>query len=278
MAPNCRSIAASQVCPYRAGVCTNWSRLAPKVKAAVTASTDSVVPARALRTGTAARPAPGSSAKRAPVVTVTGAPALASDSASREWRPGRDGALPGPAIRADARRQAGHAAHTSSSTTIATAPVASTVPATLMPGSGSARLAIPIGISGDAATATATAATAPVAPAVPTSTRPAAVSWALVIPSAARVGWSAAAAASWRTAACPMISSIVTASTSAKSASEIASGRIARSTVAAWAPSSATKVWLPVRGNRRASDCACRPNAPAVVPDRSLTYAPSKAR
>ena len=241
------------------------------MKAAVTASTDSVVPARALRTGTAARPAPGSSAKRAPVVTVTGAPALASDAASRERLPARHGALPGPAARADARRQAGHAVHASSSTTMATAPAVSTVPATLTPGSGSARRASPIGISGDAATATATAATAPTAPATPTSTRPAAVSWALVIPSAARVGWSAAAAASWRTAACPTISSIVTARTSAKSASEIASGRIACSTVAAWVPSSATMIWPPVRGNRRASDCAWRPNPAAVVPGRSLT-------
>ena len=275
-APNCRSIAASQACPYRAGVCTSWSRLAPKVKAAVTASTDSVAPARTLRTGTAPRPAPGSSAKRAPVVTVTGAPALASDPASREWPPGRDGASPGPAARADARCQAGHAVQASSTTTIATAPVASTIPATLMPGSGSARRASPIGISGDAATATATAATAPAAPAVPTSTRPAAVSWALVIPSAASVGMAAAAAPSWRTAACPTISSVVTARTSAKSASAIASGRIARCTVAAWVPSSATKIWPPVPGNRRASACAWRAEPGGVVPGRRRTDAPSK--
>ena len=49
----------------------------------------------------------------------------------------------GPAARADARRQAGHAVHASSTTTMATAPAVSTVAATLTPGSGSARRADP---------------------------------------------------------------------------------------------------------------------------------------
>ena len=75
---NCKSIAASQLCPYRRGVRTRCTRFAPKVNAAATASTDSAVPARALRTGMAVRPRPGSSARRTPVTAVTGAPAPAS--------------------------------------------------------------------------------------------------------------------------------------------------------------------------------------------------------
>ena len=58
-----------------------------------------------------------------------------------------------------------------------TAPAASTAASTLTPGSGSARRAVPIGISGDAATARPAAATAPAAAATPTCSRPAAISW-----------------------------------------------------------------------------------------------------
>ncbi len=71
---NCWSIMASQRCPYRTGVWTRRSRFAPNVKAAVTAATDSAVPARAVRTGIAVCPRRGSSAIRTPAAAVTGAP------------------------------------------------------------------------------------------------------------------------------------------------------------------------------------------------------------
>ena len=61
--------------------------------AAVTASTDSAVPARAARTGTAVRPRPGSSASRTPAAAVTGTPAPASHAVSRGQRPGAAGVL-----------------------------------------------------------------------------------------------------------------------------------------------------------------------------------------
>jgi hypothetical protein len=126
---------------------------------------------------------------------------------------------------------------------------------TLTPGSGSARRAGPIGISGDAATAVATAMTAAAA-AAPTSASPAAVSWARVMPSAASVGLSDEAASSRRVATCPPTKTVVIASTSAKSARAIAWGRIDRSMAAACVLSSAIKSGLPVPGNLRASACA----------------------
>ena len=98
--PNCISTAASQVCPYRRGVCTRWSRLAPKVNAAVTASTDKLrrpvrcVPARRFVPGQArvrgALPWPPSLARRHPPATrrpSTGQPAL--PPLSRRGRPTR---------------------------------------------------------------------------------------------------------------------------------------------------------------------------------------------
>jgi len=54
----------------------------------------------------------------------------------------------------DARRQADHAARATSSPKAAIAPTTSTGISALMPGSGSATRAVPIGVSGDMATAT----------------------------------------------------------------------------------------------------------------------------
>jgi hypothetical protein len=196
------------------------------VNAAVTASTDSAVPIRAARTGTAVRPRPGSSASRTPVVAVSGAPAPASDAVKRDRRPGPASAL-FPRVPIDARRHAGHTAHATSSTTMAAAPAASTVPSALMPGSGSASRAAPIGISGDAAIATPAAIVAPAAAATPTSISPAAVSCARVMPSTASVGLISEPVVSNLEVAWPMISSAVIAKASAKTASAIASGRIA---------------------------------------------------
>ena len=78
------------------------SRFAPNVNAAVTASTDSVVPASAARTGTAVRPRPGSTANRTPADMVTGAPAPASHPASQDGRPGLAAASRRAVARAEA--------------------------------------------------------------------------------------------------------------------------------------------------------------------------------
>jgi hypothetical protein len=159
---------------------------------------------------------------------------------------------------------------------MATTPTVSTAASALTPGSGSARRAVPIGISGDAATATAAAPRAPAAAATPTSSSPAAISWPRVIPNAASTGLAGCAAAISRAAACPTTISAAIASTRAKSASEITSGRIDRSTAAACAPSSATNTCPRVAGKRCASASAWRPAVPGLYPGRSFTYAPSK--
>ena len=105
----------------------------------------------------------------------------------------------------------------------------------LTPGAGSASRAVPIGISGDAATATPAAATAPPTAATPNSANLPHAIWVRVMPSAASAGFSAELAASRRVAAWPTIKNAVSASTSAKMPSATASGQIARWTVAACA-------------------------------------------
>ena len=157
---------------------------------------------------------------------------------------------------------------------MAAAPAASTAASALTPGSGSARAAAPMGMSGDAATATPAAIMAPAAPATATLLSPTAISWPRVIPSAASAGLFSESVASRRVATWPTISSAVMARTSANSASAIAAGRIACSTDAACALSSATNTWPPVAGNSRVSDCARCPNASGEAPGRSWTYAP----
>jgi hypothetical protein len=123
---NCTSMAASQRFPYRGGLLTRCSRFAPKVSAAVTASRDSTVPAKALRTGTAVRPRPGSSASRMPTAAVTGAATLVGHAVSRERGPVAAG-LPLRRAPADTRRRAGQATRVTSSITMAAAPATSTV-------------------------------------------------------------------------------------------------------------------------------------------------------
>ena len=184
-ASNCPSYAMSQAWPYRLGVPTRRSRFAPNVPAPATAATATARPSRALRTGTLARPVPGSSANRTPVTAASGAPAHDSRSASRGRR--RDGSATSAAGRAPACRHAVTATRAASSTTIAAAPAASTPAFTLMPGSGSASRAGPIGVSGDTAMAIATAPRAPATVAAAVSAMLAANSWRRVMPRAASV-------------------------------------------------------------------------------------------
>jgi len=200
----------------------------------------------ALRTGTLARPVPGSSANRTPVATVSGTPASDNRSASRGRR--RDGSATSAAGRAPASRHAVTATRAASSTTIAAAPAASTPAFTLTPGLGSASRAGPIGVSGDTAIAIATAASAPATVAAAVSAMLAANSWRRVMPRAASVPLSWAAPCTVRAVAWPMMSSVVSASARANSARATACGRIARSAVAACVAWSAMKTCLPVPG------------------------------
>ena len=251
MPPNCSSMAASQSCPYSRGVSTSRSRFAPNVAAPATAATATARPSTALRTGTAARPLPGSSANRIPVTAASGAPARASRSAV--FARCRDDSWPaGAAGCAGACRQAVTATRTRSRAVMAANPTARTGTLTATPGSGSASRAGPIGISGDAATAMTHAPAAPAAEAAVTSARPAAISWRRVMPRAASVPLSWAAASSVRVATWPTISHAHSATASANRPSATACGRIDRSIVAACADSSATKTWPPVAGKRLA--------------------------
>ena len=174
------------------------------------------------------------------MVTVTGAPAPASQPASQDRRAGPAAASRAAVPRTEASRQAGQRVRATSSTTMITAPADSTSQSALTPGSGSASRAAPIGISGEAATATPAARIAPAVPATAISISAAASSWPRVMPSAASTGLSAPARSSSRVAAWPTISSAVQASTSAKMASAMASGRIPRSIVATCVLSSDT--------------------------------------
>src|SRR5438477_1761488 len=99
-----------QPTPYRRGVSTRWLRLAPTVIDPTSAATEMAAPTRALRTGVAVRPRPGSSAMRTPATAVGASPARANAPATAEGRD-RDGSRPPPAspwARAD--RHAGPAA------------------------------------------------------------------------------------------------------------------------------------------------------------------------
>ena len=243
---NCPSKAMSQSWPYRLGVLTRRSRFAPNVPAPATAATAMARPSMALRTGTLARPVPGSSANRTPVTAASGAPANDSRSTSRGRR--RNGSSTSAAGRAPACRHAVTATRAASSTTIAAAPAASTPAFTLTPGCGSASRAGPIGVSGDTAMAIATAPRAPATAATAASAMLAANSWPRVMPSAARVPLSWAAVGSVLAATWPTMSSAVSASASANSARATACGRIARSMVATCVASSAMNTWPPVAG------------------------------
>ena len=268
-APNCPSSAMFQSWPYRLGVPTRRSRFAPNVPAPATAATATARPSMALRTGTLARPVPGSRANRTPVAAGSGTPASDSRSASSGRR--RDGAATSAAGRAPASRHAVTATRAVSSTTIAAAPAARMPAFTLTPGSGSASRAAPIGVSGEAAMAIATAPRAPATVAAAVSAMLAANSWRRVMPSAASVPLSWAAVSIVLAATWPMMSSAVSARASANSARAIACGRIRRSTVAACVVSSAVNTWLPVLGYRLARFSAAAVNVVSDVPGLSVT-------
>ena len=105
---------------------------------------------------------------------------------------------------------------------------------TSTPGCGSASRAGPIGISGDAAMATATATMAPVTVTIPSRASDRVTSAARFTPSARRMGNSAASSASWRLSSWPMTASAISPASPAKTASATASGLMARSVALTW--------------------------------------------
>ena len=126
------------------------------------------LPARALRTGTAVLPWPGSNAIATPAPPVTD-PAWVSAAASRD---GRDclamgSATPSGPCAWRAARHAGGASTARGSRAMAANPAPRMARLTSTPGCGSASRAGPIGISGDAAMATARATMAPVTVTIP---------------------------------------------------------------------------------------------------------------
>ncbi len=137
------------------------------------------------------------------------------------------------AARAVALRQAGIAASASAMPTITTKPSSRTTPSTARPGSGSARRATPIGISGDAATATTTAISAPTT--LVTAARSIVVpnSCTRVTPSARSASLSTASRKVRRENAWPMTRSPVSAITAANTERAPTDGRTARSTLVA---------------------------------------------
>src|SRR5690349_8249716 len=145
-----RNVSSCQVWPNRAGLAAASDTPAEKVKAASTPRIPATAPSRAGRTGTAARPRPGSSANLAPTTTGTPNPAAAAAAAA----PDRRGT--------DRRRRAASARAAAAAEPAATRAGARTQPgprisqSALMPGRGSEYDAAPIGIHLEATTAAAT--------------------------------------------------------------------------------------------------------------------------
>ena len=211
---------------------TSAARLAPKTAAATSAASAITLPARALRTGTAVLPFPGSNAIRTPMPLVTG-PADVSAAASSDGRlrPETGSATPSGPGAPSARRTVRQAAGTSTasgSSAMTAKPAASTATFTSMPGAGSASRAEPIGIRGEAAIATATATAAPATVTTASRAMARASRLPLVIPTARRIGNSAASSASCLASSWPRIASEISPASPANTASATACGLMAR--------------------------------------------------
>ena len=193
------------------------------------------LPARALRTGTAVLPWPGSNAIATPAPPVTD-PAWVSAAASRDGRDCRavGSATPRGPCAWRAARHAGGVSTARGSSAMAANPAPRMARLTSTPGCGSASRAGPIGISGDAAMATATATMAPVTVTIPSRASDRVTSAARFTPSARRMGNSAASSASWRLSSWPMTASAISPASPAKTASATASGLMARSVALTW--------------------------------------------
>ena len=209
-------------------------QLAPNVYAAASAIIEMNAPACTVRTGTAEVPRPETSAMRTPVDADAGSPDRATRSATRVRAP------PVSSVRAPrAARTAGINAPSTSTTTRARPPITRTPASIATPGSGSGSRAAPIGVSGDAATATAAAINAPATAVARTGSTAPSVRVPGVAPSARSVGWSAEAVRIWRAIVCPIRRINVIASAAANAASAATSGPSAFRTMACRPVSSA---------------------------------------
>src|SRR6185369_919816 len=132
-----RNELSCQVWPKRAGLAVVSDTPAEKVKAASTPRMPATAPSRAGRTGTAARPRPGSSANLAPTTTGTPNPAAAAAAAT----PDRRGA--GRRPRAASARAAAAADPAATRTGARTQPGPRISQSALMPGRGSEYNAAP---------------------------------------------------------------------------------------------------------------------------------------
>ncbi len=173
--------------PNRAGLATASDTPAENVKAARTPSTPATAPAIAGSTGTADRPRPGSSAKRAPTTAATGSPAAVAAAATAD---------PRGAVRARLRTSADQvraAVPTATRSTATAQPTPRTSQSASKPGSGSASEARPIGVHSEAISAAATPIVAPAAAARPGATAAHTAACRRVRPTACRTRRSSAA-------------------------------------------------------------------------------------
>ena len=190
---------------------TSPRKLAPKTTAPTTAATASIVPASALRTGTAVRPVTGleghphaeAARHRAGQAQRRGQPGE-PHAPRRLVQPGRAGGPGGgpqrPGDQHQQRRQA-----------MTTNPMPRIGTLTSIPGLGSANRAGPMGISGDAAMAIATATTAPAVVTRATLARDSTARPDRLMPRARRIGNSAESRMSWRFSSCPTTASAISA-------------------------------------------------------------------
>ena len=148
---------ASQLVPNACGVPGNASRLVANTTAATTPSTATTAARPPVR-ASALRPRPlGSSVIAIPTVADGGRPAATARRASTDGRRG----FVRPWAPSTTTRCAAQTPRPKTTATTATPPSTSTAPSTSRPECGSARRAVPSGISGDSANAPTTASAAP---------------------------------------------------------------------------------------------------------------------
>ncbi len=224
------------------GVVIRWRKLAPKTAAVITAATATIMPDRALRTGTAVRPRPGSRAIRTPIPAVTGS--ARASRCVRAFSGGRVSWSPGAGW--PATRQAAGASRSSGSSAMRHAPAPSTATLTSTPGAGSASRAGPMGISGDAATAPATARMLPATLTQASRASEMAIRPGRVVPRARSTGKSAESSTSCRASSWPSTASAMSAISAANAASATTCGRMACCAAAVLAVRSTTyRPWVP---------------------------------
>jgi hypothetical protein len=144
---------------------------------------------------------------------------------------------------------------------------------TSIPGSGSARRAGPIGISGEAAMARATASSPPVIVTADSRCTERPTSLPRVMPRARQIGYSAASRVSCRLSSWPTTASAIRATSAANTASATASGRMARCVAATWSDRLSASMAPPVSGYFLASAPAALRNAAMLAPGLSRTPA-----